>query len=309
MKVFGADIGKVNTKLVTMMSGVEKKIILKTKVDEYSGEGLLEKDTHIVRFRDKEYIVGEGANISNFDVSKNNEHHIISLLTALALNVDNRDGIGVCAGMPISLFFNRDERESFKSSLLIQEPVIVDDVLRYINIDKVMILPETIGIIYKNPQYYKDKLVAVIDIGGLNTNGAIYRNGKPIRNTAFTINEGGNILENKVKKELNIRLGLNYQDYEIPYLMKDGVKVKGKDNKEGNQIVKDIKEKHIESIVQEMKKNNWNVDSIDIMFTGGGSLLLNEDIMRRLENAIISSSALWDNARAFYLGGKYLWEK
>lgn len=174
-------------------------------------------------------------------------------------------------------------------------------------IKHLLVYPETSGYLIKNEEKYIGRSVAVVDIGGLNVNAVVYQptgeDGtlEPNEDTYFTINEGGNVFMTKLAKELNTKFGLNIQEYEIPEIIKKGfIKV---DRELSAQIIKDFTDAYIENIRQEMKAHSWSVETLDFIYTGGGSILFKDAIQSIpvFEDAEFSENAVWDNAEGFGL--------
>jgi hypothetical protein len=149
-------------------------------------------------------------------------------------------------------------------------------------VNSVMVLPETIGVIISNASEYVSQAIGIIDVGGLNCSGAIYSNLKPVKSSVFVMNEGGLMLNAKIKRALNTQFLTNYQDYEIPY-----IKAEGKHKSVIDSVVHD----QLERIMQECKAYNWNIGELPIIFTGGGSLRFP---VKRSKNPV------WDNVYGFY---------
>lgn len=292
MRVFGLDLGKHALKVVTG----EGRFSVRSKVDE-TNETEVANETFLLGVNGKRYMIGDYATNEDYDVSKEKIHHKLLMYLGLAKFSNGLQDSGLIVGCPISLFLNRDKRESFRTYLLDGAmSVEVNGARRSLNVRDIKIVPEGIGFLYKNPTLYRDKLVGVVDIGGLNTNGAIYEGLKPIKGTEFTLNEGGYILNTKIKNAIKSSVGANVQDYEIPHIIKNGLHP---------EIVDVVMRGHIQAIVKEMQKTNWNTKGILIMFIGGGSHMLSKYITEA--GFQVSDGGIWDNAEGFYKMGLMLY--
>jgi plasmid segregation protein ParM len=290
-----ADAGKY---LLKFLYGKER-ISFRTKMEVDPTFGKFNTgDSYNIDFNGKKYLVGNGATESDYDTTKLKLLHKLCIYTAIGLMCDNHD-IRLISGCPISEFFNEEFRNKYIQYFMEDKNVSIsiNGENKKFCIKEVNVFPESIGIIFRNPEFYFDKLVGVIDIGGLNSNGAIYESLKPRKESIFTINEGGNMINSKITRELNIKLGSNYHDYEIPYLMEN-------QDKEIRAIIDFVMKGHITKIIETAKKYDWNINRMPIYFTGGGSLLLNKYIKELLPSAIISKDPIWDNVEGFnYMGG------
>ncbi len=304
------DTGKYGTKaLIKGENGELRTSYVRTKVEplkESSYENGKEK-TYIVEFNGQKYRIGEEASHVELDTSKMTLNHKLAILLSIARLTEGVDEpINLITGCPLSVFTNMDKKEAMRKFIMDGSPfnVTINGKSKLINIANVIPLPESLGMPYKNTESNMNKLLGVIDIGGLNTNGAIYEKLKPIRSTAFTINEGSTILMRKIKHAINSQLDdVNYQDYEIPYL------INGKDYKNYEaiqRIIDEVFKAHIDRIVEEMKKYNWNINGLEIAFTGGGSLDIKPGIMKYMPEATISDDGVWDNVKAFQKVGEML---
>lgn len=297
MKLYSIDSGKSNT---CYFDG-NNVASFPTKVtkDEDLIKGI-EGNTHTIIYEGIMYKLGDGAKINNLDVSKNELLHKLSILLAIGLMMEgDREVCNVVTGTPINLFFTSD-RDELVNNLKGSYCVAIDEVVRDIVIDKVLVLPESMGVVYEELELFKSKLVKVIDVGGLNTNGCIYENCKIVGNSYFTCNDGVNNLKAKIKNRLN-KENVNYQDYEVEFLLRNGSKDEGI-----KAIMENCIEEHLESIKREMKANNWNVEVGEIIFTGGGSIVMKECIKKVFHNSKVSKNGLMDNVKGFYKVGKAL---
>lgn len=297
--IVSVDSGKENTKYLS--GGYLGLFKTRLSIDEEIIKGI-DNNTYNIVINNTLYKVGDTGAENSYEVSKDIEIHRVSILTALSIVQPKpyRDSIKLVTGTPINLFFT-EERDSIKRQLIGKHSVIFNGEIRDINIDKVLVVPESMGVIYNNYSLYKDKLVKVVDIGGLNSNGCIYKNGVPVRESLFTLNSGINILINKVKNELN-RGGYNYQLYEVEYLLKSGT-----GNSYEMECINSTVYSHLIELQQMMRANNWNIDTGDLVFTGGGSTLLINYLSKIFKNSIVSREGLNDNVKGFYkIGGSLL---
>ncbi len=286
--LIAVDAGKHSTKSVSA-SG---KYIFRTLMD--SNVDAIGKSSYRVKFGTHEYIIGEDGLESSFDTSKTQLIHKLATYLSIALHGGKR--VRLVVGCPLSIYTNTQAKKEYHDFIYRQYvALVVDGVYHEIGIEKLIVLPESVGVVYQNINRYRNKLVGVIDIGGLNTNAAIYDRLKPVKESVFTLSEGGEIFATRLKKEFVRLNGWNCQDYEIPHLLKDD---------KFKMIVADVARDHMSRIINQMKRNNWNLKYVNLIFTGGGSLLLEDAIKTILPNSVVSETAVWDNAMGFYqMGG------
>lgn len=288
------DAGKHSTKAMTIENEC-KTFYARTKMDE-SGDCTLNRNGHTysIEFNGKKYNFGEGAISSDYDSSKTKLLHKIAIYTALSF-LANAKEVDLVAGCPLIQYFNEEARAEYSS--FIQngkyQRIVVNGVPKTFTINSITVLPESIGVVIQNADEYLKQVVGVIDIGGLNTNAAIYEYLKPLKPSVFTINEGSNILFAKVKRALNSVLLANYQDYEIPHVMA------GNDTK-AKAIMSEVLKEQVDRIADECKRYNWNISALPIVFTGGGSVLLEQHLKDKFTNVKMSKHPIWDNCFGYY---------
>lgn len=316
--IIGMDGGKFATKGVKKVGEDYEKFYCRTKVEELMDEGFengFEKG-YIVEHDGITYKIGEEARREDFDVSKKKLHHKLPILLGIAELVGSYDDVDLFLGCPITTFVNKEKKEEFKYFIKGEEDsveLIVSkggaNVSKRFRWQSINPLPESIGFIYKEPMYCRDRLIGIMDIGGLNVNGAIYEKLKPIPSTAFTINEGGLILRSKIKDALKVEYDMNVQDYEVPYYMKNGVFENGKRLEEADLLIHSVIREQLNIMMDEAKKHNWNTRGMEIVFSGGGSLDIKDAIKDIYPHYAVSETAIWDNPTAFHRVGELVGAK
>jgi plasmid segregation protein ParM len=277
----------------------EKYLYFKSKI-EY-GKPIIKGSGIQIEINGKEYIVGEGVN--NFSLDKtDNELHQICTYTALAKNCpDYKNEFDVVLGYPLNIY--SANKEKYADIYLTGEYVKVklEGQEKLIKINKCKVFPQCAGAIYATPMIFKNRLVGILDIGGLTVNGCIVDNLNIIKDSIFTENLGGFILKNSIKKLLNSIYTLNIQDYNVDYIIKYGLKT----DSNSKAYIDGVMEEHMEKIISIMRQNNWN-EEMDIFVIGGGSLLLQDQIKKMLPNAIISEDPINTYVKGLYNVGRMM---
>ena len=259
------DTGKHTTKA---MLG-NKKIKFDSKID--LGKAQFENSDTVV-FEGEEYIVGEEASTYDMSLSKNTAHHKLLIYTAIGKLVEDESKIDLVVGTPLRLFFNETEKQDYIDSISndgMPISISVNGNKKYFSIRKVIIAPESLGGSLLDFSNSKKVIRGVLDIGGLNVNGIVYNQGKPVRKSMFTINEGTHILEGKLKQEVMEKTGTSLEDY----VLKDYL-VRGCSNPKVQKIIDEYCSRFVKNLVNECLKANWNLYDIEIYSMGGGSILL-----------------------------------
>ena len=256
------------------------------KIDVASSNfGLLNGDTATVEFEGKQYSVGGSDGYDSFNESKAEELHRICTYTAVAKLVDNGDMVVLAVGCPLSVFINEEECmayvEFMRGNGVIT--ITVDGVKKTFTILSVAAFPESAGVIYLNYDKYKDKIIGVIDIGGLNTNCCVYQNARPVFETIFTTRLGGKRMRKALLDQLSSGLGMSVPlaGYQMDEVLKNGYVMNRRDPAKeelSRYIIRNYRLEHVREIYNSCVAHNWALDSMELVFIGGTSLLLKDEI-------------------------------
>jgi plasmid segregation protein ParM len=300
MQLVAIDNGYDSTKVWTQ----NKYFSFKSRFEK-ANDTLNNNNTMNFRYADEDYLVGEGATMDNLELDKcSNELHRICTYTSLA-KLSNYMGteFNIVVGYPLNIY--SANKDSFANYLKTQD--FIETQLNYeikvFKVNQCIVFPQGAGALYVNPERYKNKIIAIVDIGGLTINGCIFDNLNLIRKSIFTETLGSKILFNKVKKALESKLGMNIQEYEMPSILKHGLK---KYTEESMKIKNEVLFNHIDELKRIMRVNNWNYENLDILLVGGGSLLLEECLKKVFPQSIISEDPIYDNAKGFHVIGRMM---
>ena len=305
MKFCAVDTGKFATKAVTLRpDGSERFITFQTKMEETLRTEAQGK-SYIVEYKGKRYLIGEQAEASSAKLSKAEELHKISTYTALHQLANPNDNIVVALGCPLSVFENAEGKEAYKRYMFPERQIEikVSGTTKRLNIMSVVVFPESSGIIYMDRGRYENASVGVIDIGGLNVNACIYNKTIPVLSTLFTENLGSNVLAQNLKNALATKYGEDIPQWMMEEILREGYLV---DNtvstgcQEGSkEFIMEFKKKHIQSIIKKCEANGWNLRLTRLVFTGGTSELLRNEILQVIPGAIICEEPEKVNVRGF----------
>ena len=306
IKSIAVDSGKYDTK--ALLKGVkgedDKKIRFRTKMDDTMEEIASDRRSCVFNYEGRRVMIGDSAETVDYDKTKAKDIHKMSTYAAIAQLVDDGDEVLLTIGCPISIFNNVEERKQYKEYMHDKGEleVVLNAKRKRFTINDVIVCPESSGVIWKHANRFKDKLIGVVDIGGLNTNCCIYDRLSPVRSTSFTTNLGANILRNELKQHLNSAFAeANLQDWQMEHIIKDG-RIKSHPE-ESKILIKDFLQRHINAVIDECKRKGWDIDNIDFIFVGGGSKLLENEIKNVIADAEISETAEWDNVEGFAIIG------
>lgn len=268
-----------------------------------------------VEYCKKEYMVGEESIPVNYDYDKKRIENKIATYLAIAHFIEyDCEKVNVVIGMPLEHWLDRDRRAAFEAyfkSAIIQLKVTKGGVERNVRfaIENIKAYPETIGHLYirENQKKFHNRTVAILDCGGANFQGAVYRNMVPIKESCFTSNKGANFYIDEIKRAINNKFGTNYQTYQIDDLIKYGA------NNHKREAIKDeikrVTKNYLLQVLSEARARNWELNDLPLIATGGGIGYFEETIQELLPNTTISDNKIWDNVNGFAVIGGIVFGK
>lgn len=313
--VISIDPGKYATKAIA--GGMEngKRVSFRTKTFKL-GDGVdldIQGNSFKVNFEGETYVVGDQGEEIDYSVDKANLNHKLATYTAITQLIGNEKEVNLVLGCPTSIYKNEKLRKEYKKYLTNDGEIVDIDINgeNYLfRINNALVLPEGYGIVFLEPEVFKNNRVAVGDLGGLNLNFGVYNDLIPEISSMFTTNLGSYELETSLINELNTRYGASFGSSDIQQFIKQGgVKVKGVIDEESKKIIDTKLEQHMVKIIQEAKKNNFNLDLMDVVFVGGTSAFLEKKIKEHLPHAIVPKNAQWANVVGFHKFGVLKYEK
>ena len=303
-RFIAVDTGKFATKAVTLRGdGSERFITFRTKSEETMRTEAQGK-SYIVEYKGKRYLVGEQAEVSSAKLTKAEDIHRISTYTAIHQLANGDDTVVVAIGCPLSVFENPESKEDYKKYMFPdrQIEIKVNETTKKLTILSVIVFPESSGIIYLDRKY-ESMSAGIIDIGGLNVNACVYNKTMPIISTLFTENLGSNVLAQNLKNALATKYGEDIPQWMMEDILRDGYVVDNMSSsgiREGSkEFIADFKKKHIVSIIKKCEANGWNLRLTRLVFTGGTSELLRNEILQVIPGAIICEEPEKVNVRGF----------
>lgn len=295
-KVF-ADCGNSTTKVRCYLpNGETLHTIIPTLIS--TGEDRMYQGSYIVKdYEGSSYVVGDENKTVNTNIllSKMDLSHKLPVLVAIHQCVPDGATVELFVGLPIHSYYNTDYRKEYVAFYQKEKTVTltVNNVEKTFTIAKVTAMPESVGHVFNNPV---DSLIGVIDIGYTTIDGAVFRDCAPILDTVFSLVDGANPFKTKVRDELNKELLLNIQPYQMDEILSKGMY--GSKHDDAQKIIKRCQIEYLKKIVNEMLKHAWEIQSLPIVFTGGGSILL-KDIIEEYETFMVSDNPVFDNLDGF----------
>ncbi len=317
-RFISVDCGKADTKqsaLLNSDNSISRKTF-PTRVKEITDKNGLEalvgrgETGFIVEYDDKVYAVGDLANtddsFTSNQNSKNDQTHKIATLTAIAGSVKNDDWVKAVIGCPIELYSNDVNRNNYLDNILPSGriDISINGVHKNFTITGKKVLPESLGILFVRPELFVDKLVGVIDIGGLNVNAVMVDNANLVSGSAFTDKLGRRSLENDIRKYANDTYESTFSATEINAFIRQGYITDNLDPKkeeESKLIINKALENQLVKIVSTCVNHGWNLTNMDLVFVGGGSSLLADKIKMAFPRAHLAENTVYANSDGFLI--------
>lgn len=267
-----------------------------------------------VTYEGTNYIIGDQGVAVDQDFSKETILHKVGLMAALTKFVKDGDSVRLILGCPASIYKDKTAREKYRDYMT------DNGVLKFetntdkydIQIISTLVLPESSGAPYVYPQYFKDSRVAVVDIGGLNLNFSVYNNLVLELDSMRTVNYGGYMIEDLVKDKFSGRFGvaLSQPDYE-QVLLNDGLFKNGTVLPESTELLHELLHTFAADISKVVKSFDYDLSLMKVLFIGGSSALLKDNITEFIPHAMIRNDCAHVNVSGFLKVGelKYKQEK
>lgn len=304
-KIF-ADCGNSTTKVLCYLPNDDTiRALIPTLVSK--GEDRMYQGSYIVKgYQGESYVVGDENKTVNTNVllSKMDLSHKLPVLVAIHQLVPNGANVELYVGLPIHSFYNSDYKKNYIDFYQKEgtSNFTVNNIEKTFTITKVIAMPESVGHVFNYPV---DSLVGVIDIGYTTIDGAVFKDCAPILDTVFSLVDGANPFKTMVRDQLNKELLLNIQPYQMDEILTKGMY--GAKSEEADKIIHRCKKEYLKKIVNEMLKHSWEIQALPIVFTGGGSILLQE-MIEEYETFRVSENCIYDNLDGFMEMGMILSE-
>lgn len=240
-------------------------------------------ESNTVCVEGKKLVVGTGN--TNIDLDKTNSI-VQKACIVNALDRGQIDFAKVISALPVNTYINTKAREEYLKWISLI-PGVID----------CKVYMEGASAVLADYNWYKNRLVCLLDIGGLTINAMIFDDGKLIKHTANSFKLGTIILENRLKKALEQTELCNIPEYQLKYLLKDG----------SNKMINRIIDCYIDELKEELRKLEYPTN-IEYRCTGGGAIKYG-NIFKETFNAYISQDAVWENVRGLYMMGKVIWDE
>ncbi|GIP52949.1 ParM/StbA family protein [Paenibacillus vini] len=307
------DSGKSYTKGVMRTADIIQRVKFQTKVEQVTdfGADITTPGSFSVQFEGKSYLVGNMLDESkmDFNLSKKNDSHRISIYIAIAQLLQKSkqnivlSKVNLAVNIPISLYKNEQQKNEFAEFIRNNGEainIIVNNKPYLFRINNILLLPEGIGPIYSDINHYRKMRVLIFDVGSLNVNIQEYNQLIPSYGSMSTADLGVNILRSKLADALSTRFGISISEADIEAIYRDKcLIINGENMEESTAIIEQHMRNHIKEILNFARSRKLSFANTEVIFVGGGALLLKDYILEQISGAIISNDPQMSNALSF----------
>lgn len=313
--LISVDTGKSTTKVVTKIANNIQKFAFRTKVQEVSCLGAdLSHNSYNVDFQGKSYLIGDMVSESscNFQINKNTIEHqlciyisickIIEKLNAMSTGVPN---ICLAINAPLNIYKNNSLKEAYRNFIQNNGNIIsikVNNKVYLFKITSIIVLPEAIGPIFVRSGDFRNKKVTLIDIGSLNINYCTFNKLVPELDSMNIANLGINVLRGKIAEKLTERYGLLISDSDVEQILSNDqyLYIAGVKQADSKEIIDKLINNHISNIFNYGRSRGLTFNNSNLVFCGGGALLLKENLLSQYQLAIIEDDPQFSNCLSFF---------
>lgn len=248
----------------------------------------------------KKYLIGDPTTAYSRGMKKELLQHQLMMYLATANYVNNGDHVSLVVSCPVDIYLNKVARVSFKKFLNSKKEVNVnvDGIDKKFFIDKLEVMSEGAGIMYRHPEQFSDKTVGIIDIGAGTINFLYTNDLNIIRDQSFSEVIGIHHLRTNIRDVLR-KNGIIVNEIEVDELLK---------NNQYYDIIAPVIDSYVNKIYKSINDRGWS-KHVPIYFTGGGAMLLKDKIVDKFSNSTISETPLIDNVYGNYQIGVLLWSQ
>ena len=323
-RYIAVDVGKFETKVAYYDKEKDetKMYRFRTRTGEGSfDDDTLERNTFISQINDGPVMrIGNAASTqAEMSISKATQTHKDCLLTAIALycSSDEVDNVYVAIGTPVKTWEIVEKRNEYKEYMLPEGEIEVklklkgdgEILTKKFVIETRKAFPESMGALYiGDTKKYVDDMVAIIDIGGLNVNATVWNSLELDRESAITNELGGNALvlglAQALTSELSMRADERITMKALALPKNERMLHPKRNNPEIEQKSKEVIDKftleHARKIKQECNTKQWPIDYMTLIFIGGTSGILRNEISEVFgDDVLVVDNPEYANALGF----------
>lgn len=223
--------------------------------------------------------------------------------------------VNVVTGLPTDDLANRSFVEKVTKDIKGEHSVNIDDNTIHVNVDKLILLPQPVGTLFNEINEndltrLEDELVTIVDLGGGTVLIDTMDHLQYQKNTTKQLNTGAYTLFNAIIEDLDV--DIKPTEYQVEDIIRNGsetgkyvFEITPTEKVDITEIVDKRIKKYTKSIIRSIRKSVTNLPYVaDIVFTGGGSSIIDKDLIKaEFPKAIFAKHGEMTNVIGFYQYG------
>ncbi|MCD3240826.1 ParM/StbA family protein [Clostridium botulinum D/C] len=299
-------IGTKNSECEVKKVGFSSKYHITNDINEE-----IEGNSHIAKYEDKIYIIGDSGKAYDYDSNKEKDIHKISAYTAITQFIEQStkdNHIYMVLACPIDFIRSKELKDSYKEFIKGSGEININIDGKDYNfiIEDITIKSEGSGVVYNNIELFKNEDVTVIDLGGVNFSFCIYSNCVAVKESRFARDFGGNYLIQLTRNALrDYTKGLPIsENLALKSLIDDCLTLKNEKDSGSIEVIRKVKEEYLEKIIGEIKASGQNIDLNKPVFCGGTAELIRNVIKNKYKFATVLENPQWNSVEGLYVIAK-----
>lgn len=283
-KILAVDLGNWNTK-------TPKDVIFESRYSTVKDENNIGEN--IIKFDGKEFFMEKGT--FDKEYNKANKDYMPNLLYAIASSYPDLKNfeIDLALGLPLAQLKEKDKLKRELENKTFEFKFNDKDIT--VKIGKIGIAPEGFSSIYTLSKEERKKDLLLIDIGGRTINVLEF-------------------YENKAQKKETLGYGIVklYQALKDAHGEDDYTLEEMRRIVNGGFLKKDVVDSHKKQFVQDLSndlKVNFKAKVFNVVFTGGGSSVLEEELKDAFPKSYVLEDNLFSNVKGNLNIAKALWKE
>lgn len=231
--------------------------------------------------------------VGEIDVDNLKHNSLVNKLCTLhaIAELAHSNDIYLVVCLPINQFKNKKLREEYRKSLIGSWEVTTEKGTTKFAVKECLCYMEGAAALLNYQNVFNQTIVNVVDIGGYNVNVAQFDKLHLVHGTEHDFDLGAYNLKSVIINDLNKILNVHIKEHELEHILKNPM-----------QEQKEIINKHCISFINrlrnELKTKGYNLSLNNFLFTGGGSVDLQQYISQFFSNAYIGD--IYDTVRGLY---------
>lgn len=272
-----------------------------------------------VEFEGKNYMLGDTVSEEKtvYQLTKNTIEHILSIYVAICQLLDKSKksiiypSVYLACNMPAHLYKSDEQKKSYEEAIRNGGNSIcitINGKAHVFRIEQVLLLPEGLGPVYENLSEYRSKRVSVIDIGGLNASFMQINQLSFQYESMVSSAQGINMLRSKFTDVFSSRYGVTITENDAEQMLRDKCfTLQGQKEEQSVIIIDRMYSSHILDIANYGLSRGFSFNN-DLLFCGGGSILLEKYILRKFPSATICNDPVFGNLRSYLKVAQAKWQ-